>query len=63
MPSRVQLRQDIYMILDGQPQVVLSGSVLDIPDTVTLSPPHRQVLAETPNKVTKSTSVRGVRTR
>jgi hypothetical protein len=63
MPSRVQLKQTIYMILDNQPQIVLSGSVIDIPDSVTLSAVHFQALVETPNNVTKSTSVRNLRTR
>ena len=37
MPKRVKLLQDIYMPLDGQWQMVLSGSVVDIPDTMNIS--------------------------
>lgn len=63
MSQRVQLKQDVYMILDGQPQIVLSGSVIDIPNTVNLVAAHAAVLVETPAVVAKPTSVRGVRTR
>lgn len=33
MVKRIQLLKDVYMPLDGQPQIVLSGSVLDVADT------------------------------
>lgn len=61
--QRIQLTQDVYMHLDGQPQIVLSGSIIDVPATVNLSAKHISTVAETPASVTKTTSVRSVRTR
>lgn len=61
--SRIQLTQDIYMPLNGQWQIVLSGSVIDIPATLNIAPSHATILAETPAAVTKPTSVRSVRTK
>ena len=64
MPStRLQLTQDLHMILDGQPKIVLSGSVFDTPLPSGISSAHAITLAETPASVTKPTSVRNVRTR
>ena len=63
MSKRVRLTADIAMQLDGQPQIVLSGSVIDIPDSLTLVTAHATVLAEAAAAVTKATSVRSIRTR
>lgn len=57
---RVQLTQDVYMPLDGQWTIVLSGSIIDVPSG-TLSPAHTATVAGTPALVTKPTSVSGVR--
>jgi hypothetical protein len=61
--ARLQLLQDVYMSLDGQWQIVLSGSIFDVPVPHNFSTAHVQSVAETPNAVTKPTSVRGVRCR
>lgn len=63
MTQRVKLTTDVHMNLDGQPQIVLSGSVIDVPSTVNLSSAHIQVLTEQAGNVTLCSSVRGVRTR
>lgn len=63
--SRIQLTQSVYMPLDGQWQVVLPGTVIDLPANVTISPAHAVVLAEAPGQLGahgKHTSVRNVRT-
>jgi hypothetical protein len=60
---RLKLTDDVYMILDGQPCVVLSGSIFDCVAPHNFSSQHVVTVAETPNPVTKPTSVRGVRTK
>ena len=61
--QRLQLTQDVYMPLDGQWQIVLSGSVFDVQTPHNISAGHAINVAETPAVVTKPTSVRNVRTR
>lgn len=61
--QRLQLLQDVYMPLDGQWQVVLSGSIFDVQLPHNFAAAHVTNVAETPNVVTKPTSVRGCRTR
>jgi hypothetical protein len=65
---RYQLTKDVYMPLDGQWQIVLSGTVFDDAPTVGYAPATVSVLSpgETPGALGaagKATSVRGVRTR
>ena len=61
---RVTLLQDVWMHLDGQGTVVLSGSVVDIPNTMKLSAIHYSPVAETPtNNFNYPSSVRTVRKR
>lgn len=61
---RYQLRQNVYMTLDGQPQIVLSGTVFDDVANTTYAASHVNILSpgETPNVVGKPTSVRSKRT-
>ncbi len=61
--QRLQLTQDVYMPLDGQWQIVLSGSIFDVQTPHNLSAGHVTNVAESPNIVTKPTSVRNIRTR
>lgn len=61
--QRLQLLQDVYMPLDGQWQIVLSGSIFDVLLPHNFSSAHVTNVAETPGVVSKPTSVRGVRTR
>lgn len=61
MAQRLQLTQDVYMPLDGQWGIVLSGTVFDAPSTMTFHPTHAQTYAGVPNAVTKPTSVTNVR--
>ena len=61
--QRLQLTQDVYMPLDGQWQIVLSGSVFDVQTPHNFHPTHVTNVAESPNVVTKNTSVRSIRTR
>lgn len=67
MPYRVRLLQDIVMNLDGQTQIVLSGSVIDVPDSMRFHSSHIQRLS--PGEAAgalhpghgKPTSVRNIR--
>lgn len=68
MTKRIQLRQDMYMLLDGQGQIVLSGSVIDVPDNFLISAAQATQLspgeaAGTLASHGKPTRVRGIRTR
>ena len=68
MVKRIQLLQDIYMPLDSQWQVVLSGSVVDVPDSFNISAKQSTQLSPAEAASTlaahgKATSVRDVRRR
>jgi len=60
---RLQLTQDVYMPLDGQWQIVLSGTVFDTTAQHNFSSAHVKSVAEVANSVTAPTSVRSVRTK
>lgn len=61
--ARLQLTADVYMPLDGQWAIYLSGTIFDVALPHNLTPAHVTTVAESPNPVSKPTSVRGVRTR
>lgn len=59
---RVTLTQDVHMNLDNQSQIVLSGSVIDVPNGMTIHSAHSSPVAETPtNNFTYPSSVRNMR--
>ena len=47
MADRITLTNDVYMKLDGQWGIVLSGTVIDVPTAGNYSPPH-YTLSATP---------------
>lgn len=61
--QRVTLTQDVYMNLDSQWQIVLSGTVIDMPASVSLSPSHITVVGPIANNPTVPTSVSNKRTK
>lgn len=66
--ARYQLKQDVVMKLDGQVQIVQSGTVFDDKDTVNYNTAHVTKLSpgETPGNLAPHgapTPVRGVRTK
>jgi len=70
--QRVLIKAPVWTIHDTQPMVLLPGSVIDIPASVTISPSTHQVLGtttpasgEAPGTLAPhggSTSVRNIRT-
>lgn len=62
---RYQLLKDVYMTINGQPQIVLSGTVFDDVTTNNYAPAHVNKLSpgETPAAVTAPTAVRNLRTK
>jgi hypothetical protein len=68
MVDRIQLVKDVYMKIDNQWQIVLSGTVIDVPSSLAYSGPQITVLSPAqPSGVLAShggpTSVSGKRTR
>lgn len=68
MTQRYQVLQDVYLHLDGQPQIVLSGTVFDAADNFGASASN--LLKLSPGEAAgalgphgKPTAVRNVRTR
>lgn len=45
MVDRIQLLHDVYMKVDGQWAIVLSGSVIDVPDKAVFAGKHVSVLS------------------
>jgi len=63
--QRVQISVPHFMQLDGQWQVVMPGSVVDMPTAGPVAPTTATVLAETPGNLAphgKPTPVRNIRT-
>jgi hypothetical protein len=59
---RVTMLHTVVMALDNQTTVVLPGSVIDVPNAMTLSGIHWSPVAETPtNNFNYPSSVRNVR--
>lgn len=56
MAVRLQLLQDVYMNLDGQWGVVLSGTIFDAPSQASFSAAHAQIYAGVPASVSTPTT-------
>ena len=68
MVDRIQLKDTVYMQLDGLWQLVYSGSVVDVPSALAFSAAHASILSPTEAAGSlaahgKPTPVRNVRTR
>lgn len=66
MTQRYQLLRDVYMNLNGQPQIVLCGTVFDAHDADGVHPSTATKLAESPTttpSAAKPVAIRNVRTR
>lgn len=65
--KRIQINVPTYMPLDGQWQIVLPGSVVDLPAGLTISPSCTvETFSESPGTLAahgKPTPVRNIRTR
>ena len=63
MTDRIQLKDHVYMPLQGQWQIVLTGSVIDVPTAGAFSSAHYTKLSEAAGTLVNNTHtpVRNVR--
>jgi hypothetical protein len=64
MTKRITLRYDTFMPVDGQWQIVLGGSTVDVPDTMNFAPettlPLPSGISPTPATLSQPTHAHGV---